>query len=57
MEFLAGKKTYITAIVMGLAAFARSMGWITPEAAQSIELYLVPLALGFLRAGVTKSGV
>jgi hypothetical protein len=56
LKWLEGKKTYITAVIMGLTAFGKSMGWITPEAGQTIELYLLPLALGFLRAGVSKSG-
>lgn len=56
MNWLDGKKTYITAAIMAVTAFAKSMGWITPEAAQAIETNFLPLALIFLRAGVAKSG-
>ncbi len=51
---LTGKKTYITAILLALAAFARAMGWLTPEQYESILGLASALGLAALRAGVAK---
>jgi hypothetical protein len=50
-----GKKTYITAVVLGLASFAVAMGWLTNEQYQVIVGLLGSLGLAALRAGVAKS--
>jgi|DewCreStandDraft_4_1066084.scaffolds.fasta_scaffold56261_5 hypothetical protein len=52
---LAGKKTYITAAVMGLAAFSRAMGWITAEQFDLLMGLAGSAGLAALRAGVTKA--
>jgi hypothetical protein len=56
MMTLNGKKTYITAVVLGLASFALAMGWLTKEQYQVIVGLLGSLGLAALRSGVTKSG-
>lgn len=52
---LAGRKTYIIAILAGLSSFAFAMGWISQEQLIRIDAILAPLGLAFLRAGVSKS--
>lgn len=52
---LDGKKTYITAAVLGLASFALAMGWIDKEQYQVIVGLLGSLGLAALRSGVDKS--
>jgi hypothetical protein len=52
---LEGKKTYITAAVMGLASFALAMGWLTREQYQVIVGLVGSLGLAALRSGVTRS--
>ncbi len=52
---LEGKKTYITAAVLGLASFALAMGWIDKEQYQVIVGLLGSLGLAALRSGVAKS--
>ena len=52
---LDGKKTYITAMVLGLASFALAMGWLDKEQYQVIVGLLGSLGLATLRSGVTKS--
>jgi hypothetical protein len=56
MMALDGKKTYITAVVLGLASFALAMGWITKEQYQIVIGLLGSLGLAALRSGVAKSG-
>jgi hypothetical protein len=51
---LDGKKTYITAAVLGLASFALAMGWIEKEQYQVIVGLLGSLGLAALRSGVAK---
>jgi acyl-CoA synthetase (NDP forming) len=51
---LEGKKTYLTALVLGVAAFARALGWITPEQYEIILGVMGSLGLAALRAGVAK---
>ncbi|MHB9072432.1 MAG: hypothetical protein ACYC6G_02785 [Desulfobaccales bacterium] len=57
MMMLDGKKTYITAAVLGLASFALAMGWIDKEQYQVIVGLLGSLGLAALRSGVDKSTV
>ncbi len=51
---LDGKKTYITAAVLGLASFALAMGWLDREQYEIIAGLLGSLGLAALRSGVTK---
>jgi hypothetical protein len=51
---LAGKKTYIAALVLGLAAFVRAMNWVTQEQYQIILGLASASGLAALRAGVSK---
>jgi hypothetical protein len=52
---LNGKKTYITAAVLGLASFAMALGWLDKEQYQVIVGLLGSLGLAALRSGVAKS--
>ncbi len=51
---LEGKKTYLTAGLMALMAFARGMGWLDPQQYELILGLLGSLGLAALRAGVAK---
>jgi hypothetical protein len=51
---LAGKKTYLTALILALAAFARALGWLEQEQYELILGLAGSLGLAALRAGVTK---
>jgi hypothetical protein len=51
---LEGKKTYITAAVLGLATFAQSLGWIDQSQYNTILGLAGALGLAALRAGVSK---
>ncbi len=52
---LAGKKTYITAAVLALTTFARSVGWIEQAQYDMILGLAGAMGLAALRAGVSKS--
>ena len=52
---LEGKKTYITATVLGLGSFAMALGWLSQEQYQVIIGLLGALGLAALRSGVAKS--
>jgi len=52
---LTGKKTYITAAVMALGAFARAVDWLTPEQFELLMGLAGSMGLAALRAGVTKT--
>ena len=52
---LEGKKTYITAVVLGLASFALAMGWLNKEQYQVIVGLVSSLGLAALRSGVAKA--
>jgi hypothetical protein len=52
---LEGKKTYISAAVLGLAALVRALGWVSEEQYQLIMGLAGSLGLAALRAGVDKS--
>ena len=54
MNMLAGKKTYLTAALLGLAAFSRAMGWMGQEQYELILGLLGSLGLAALRAGLGK---
>lgn len=53
---LEGKKTYLIALIMGLGAFARGVGWLSPQEFEILMGLAGSLGLAALRAGVTKSG-
>lgn len=55
LKMLEGKKTYIIAVVVALLNLAVAFEWVTPEYIEQINIVLVALGLGTLRAGVTKS--
>ena len=50
LTFLEGKKTYIVAPGMGLLNVAVALGYISPAHLDQINLVLVALGLGTLRA-------
>jgi hypothetical protein len=52
---LSGKKTYIMAALMGLAAFARGMGWLDQNQFELLLSVAGSMGLAALRAGVSKS--
>jgi hypothetical protein len=52
---LAGKKTYITAAVLALATFARSVGWLEQTQYDLVLGLTGAMGLAALRAGVAKS--
>jgi hypothetical protein len=51
---LAGKKTYLTAAAMGVAAFLRGLGWLDQQQYELVLGLLGSLGLATLRAGVSK---
>jgi|YelNatPaOPRAMG01_1025707.scaffolds.fasta_scaffold958827_1 hypothetical protein len=52
---LSGKKTYITAALMALATFARTMDWLSPEQFELLMALAGSLGLAALRAGINKT--
>ena len=52
---LEGKKTYIAALILGLAAFIRAMNWISQEQYEIILGLAGSMGLAALRAGVGKN--
>lgn len=52
---LAGKKTYILALIMAIGAFARGMGWLDPDQFELLMGLAGSMGLAALRAGVTRS--
>lgn len=58
INFLNGKKTYITAILFGVFNVGVAVGWWTPDNQLIIAINSLFATFGFafLRAGVTKSG-
>jgi hypothetical protein len=58
INWVDGKKTYITTFVMALFNFLRSMGWldIDQEQVTSINTLFGAAIVVFLRMGVKKSG-
>ena len=57
MQWLDGKKTYVVAVLMGLATAAKTLGWLDETAFLALMGFLNATGLGTLRAGVQKSGV
>lgn len=55
LEVIKGKKTYIVVALMFVASGGMAVGWWDEKAVQMADMLLLPLGLGFLRAGVTKS--
>lgn len=51
---LPGYKTYITGALIALVAFAKSVGWVTPEMADSLTDFLIGGGLVFLRLGMAN---
>lgn len=51
---LYGRKTYIVAFLMAALNLAVAFGWVSPEHLTQINVVLVALGLGALRAGVNK---
>jgi hypothetical protein len=56
MTWLRGKRTYLVAIVIGLVAVARHLGWIDAATAEMIETVLIGGGLAALRAGLAPEG-
>lgn len=56
LDALSGKKTYIVAVVMAALNLAVAMNWVSPAHLVQINVILVALGLGALRAGVAKVG-
>ena len=54
---LDGYKTYITAVLIGIANAGAALGWWTWDQVVIINSILGPLGLAFLRDGITKSEV
>ncbi len=52
---LAGKKTYLSALILALAAFVRAMGWVSQEQYEIILGLASASGLAALRAGVARS--
>lgn len=55
IEIFSGKKTYLVAILAGIAAFLEAMGWISQSQLVTVDMILAPLGLAFLRAGLKKT--
>jgi len=56
LKFLDGKKTYITAILFGIANVGVVLGWFTWEQVSIANGILAGFGLAFLRSAVDKSG-
>lgn len=58
LDWLSGKKTYVVAILLAVFDVGVTFGWWTFDNAvvQAVNALLAAFGLGFLRAGVTKSG-
>ena len=55
ITMLDGKKTYISALVLGLATLVRALNWVTQEQYELILGLTGSAGLAALRAGVAKS--
>jgi hypothetical protein len=53
---LTGKKTYIMALIMGLGAFARGVGWLDPQQFELLMGLAGSMGLAALRSGVSRTG-
>jgi hypothetical protein len=54
-KMLEGKKTYITAGLLALMAFARGVNWLDQQQYELLLGFLGSLGLAALRAGVSKT--
>lgn len=54
MEFLNGKKTYITFGIAFILGGLSAVGIVDQETVIKVNLFLGPLGLAFMRAGVKK---
>lgn len=52
MTWLKGKRTYIVAILAGLATIVYGLGYIELNMLIRIDAILAPLGLAFMRAGI-----
>ena len=51
---LAGRRTYIVAVVIALLNLAIAFGWVSPDHLSTINIVLGALGLGALRSAVGK---
>jgi hypothetical protein len=51
---LEGKKTYVTALLLALATFARAMGWLEQNQYEIVLGLMGSMGLAALRSAVTK---
>jgi hypothetical protein len=54
MNWLKGKKTYITMVAMFIAGGLLAAGIIEQELYNKITTFLVPLAIGFIRSAIKQ---
>ena len=54
IKSLAGKKTYIVALVIALLNLAVAFGWVSPDHLTQINMVLTALGIGALRSAVGK---
>ena len=54
MELLDGKKSYITFAIAFIIGGLSAVGIVDAEFAAKIDMILIPLGLGFVRAGIAK---
>jgi hypothetical protein len=56
LDWLKGKKSYITAALFGVFNFGASVGWwaLDSETWVAVNTVLATLGWGFMRAGVSK---
>ncbi len=52
---LAGKKTYLMALIMALGAFARGLGWLDQDQFELLMGLAGSMGLAALRAGVSRA--
>lgn len=56
LSSLSGYRTYIVAVLLGIANTSVALGWLNWEQVSIANGILAPLGLAFLRAGVDKAG-
>ena len=56
IDWLAGKKTYITAVLIAVYNIGLAFAWWTPDDqyVMLVNTVLVTFGIGFLRAGIAK---
>lgn len=55
MQFLIGKRTYITSAIMAGLAFAQMAGFVSAEQATAIATALAALGLSTVRAAISNA--